>query len=164
MQSLKLYLYDNIIEVQIMDPSIFTVRNRTVYSRNIKIYQGIENRVQINVKNQDQKQVDLTGYTLEAQIQDPVEKVTISTYPCIWSDIAKGQGTITFEKVDIDTIEQRVYQLTFKLIKDNDNTESPMYVDDNYQIPVGLEVLPGYYSNQSPPAITEESVIDGGNI
>jgi hypothetical protein len=164
MQSLKLYLYDHIIEIQIMDLSIFTVRNRQVYSRNIKIYQGIDNPVQVLIKNQDQKSVDLTGYTVEAQVQDPVEKITVYTFPCIWVDITKGVGTVTFEKTVIDTLEQRVYQVTFSVIKDSDNTERAMYADDNYQLPIGLEILPGFYSNQSPPLEVEESVIDGGTI
>jgi hypothetical protein len=116
------------------------------------------------MKNQDQKAVDLTGYTVEAQIQDPVEKVTVYTFPCIWNDITAGTGTITFDKVVIDDLEQRVYQLTFKVISDADNTERPMYVDDNYQVPIGLEILPGFYSNMAPPLLIEESVIDGGNI
>lgn len=164
MQTLKLYLYDNIIEVQIMDLSIFTVRNRTVYSRNIKLYQGVDNPVQLVMKNQDQKAVDLTGYTVEAQIQDPVEKVTVYTFPCIWTDISLGHGTVTFDKTVIDSLEQRNYQVTFKVIKDEDNTERAMYVDDNYQVPIGLEILPGFYSDQAPPLLIEESVIDGGSI
>ena len=54
MQTIKLYLVDQIAEVQIMDPAIFTVRNRTVYSRPIKVYQGVDNPIQVVVKNQDQ--------------------------------------------------------------------------------------------------------------
>ena len=55
MQTVKAFIYDQKVEVQILDTTIFTTRNRIVYSRPIKVYQGIDNPLQIIVKNQDQK-------------------------------------------------------------------------------------------------------------
>ena len=43
MITVKAYLYPNTVTVQVFDPAIFTVRNRVVYSRTIKVYQGIDN-------------------------------------------------------------------------------------------------------------------------
>jgi hypothetical protein len=74
MITVKTYLYPNLVEVQVFDPTIFTTRNRQVYSRPIKIYQGIDNPIQVVVLNQDQKKVDLTGYAVQADIQDPTNK------------------------------------------------------------------------------------------
>ena len=76
MQAIQTYLYSNKIVVQILDTTIFKVRNRQVYSRPIKIYQGIDNPIQVVIKNQDQKAVNFTGYIMQADIQDPVNKVT----------------------------------------------------------------------------------------
>ena len=59
MQTIKAYLYPNTAEVQILDPSILTVRNRQVYSRPIKVYQGIDNPIQVVLRNQDQKKITL---------------------------------------------------------------------------------------------------------
>ena len=61
MITVKAYIYPNTAEVQVFDPSIFTTRNRIMYSRPIKVYQGIDNPIQVIVRNQDQKSVDLTG-------------------------------------------------------------------------------------------------------
>ena len=61
------YLYPNSFTVQIVDNAnvaISGTRDRIVYQRPIKIYQGIDNPVSVDFKNQDQKYVDLAKDTL----------------------------------------------------------------------------------------------------
>jgi len=145
-----------------MDPAIFTMRNRTVYSRPIKVYQGVDNPIQVVVKNQDQKNVNLTGYTVQASIQDPINQVTVETYAVTFADIAIGQGTVTLDKGTINSLEQRFYKLTFKTIKTSDSTEQPVYIDDNYGVPLDLEILPAYWAETV--AQDTEVIIDGGTL
>jgi len=162
MITVKTYLYPNTAEVQVFDPAIFTTRNRQVYSRPIKVYQGINNPIQVLVKNQDQKNVNLTGYTVQASIQDPTNKTTIETYAVTFANVAVGQGTFTIDRGTINTLENRFYKLTFKTIKSSDNTEQPVYIDDNYGVPLDLEVLPAYYADSASD--TSEVIFDGGVI
>ena len=145
-----------------MDPAVFTTRNRQVYSRPIKVYQGIDNPVQVIVKNQDQKNVNLTGYTVQASIQDPTNQVTIETYAVTFANVAVGQGTFTLDKGTINTLENRFYKLTFKTIKTSDSTERPVYIDDNYGVPLDLEILPAYWAETV--AQDTEVIIDGGTL
>ena len=158
----KAYSYPNTVEVQIFDTSIFTVRNRTVYSRPIKVYQGIDNPIQVIIRNQDQKSVDLTGYTVQASIQDPVNKVTINTYAVTFSDITKGLGNFTLDADTLNTLENRIYKLTFKTINVVSNSEAPLYIDDNYGAPLDLVILPAYYAETTSE--TTEVIFDGGTI
>jgi hypothetical protein len=148
MITVKTYLYPNTAEVQVFDPTIFTTRNRQVYSRPIKVYQGIDNPVQVVVKNQDQKSVNLTGSSLTAQIQDPTNQTTINSYPVTWANIQLGQGNFTLDRATIDSLENRFYKLTFSTSKTTGNVThvTPVYIDDNYGVPLDLEVLPAYYS------------------
>ncbi len=165
MQTIKTYLYDQNVEVQILDTTIFTVRNRIVYSQPIKVYQGIDNPVQVIVKNQDQKKVNLTGYAMQADIQDPTNQVTVASYAVTWGNIMLGQGQVTFDRETINSLEQRFYKLTFKTIKTSDDSEKPVYVDDNHGVPLDLQVLPGYINTTpSPPVVPEEITVDGGTI
>jgi len=164
MITVKTYLYPNTIEVQVFDPTIFTTRNRQVYSRPIKVYQGVDNPVQVIMRNQDQKSVNLTGYAVQADIQDPTNQVTINSFAVSFADITKGLGNFVIDKDTLDSLEQRFYKLTFKTIKQSDNTEAPMYIDDNYGVPLDLEVLPAYWSNTSGEPGVEETVFDGGTL
>lgn len=145
MQTIKTYLYPNTVEVQILDPNIFTTRNRTVYSRTITVYQGIGNPIQLVALNQDQKKVNLTGYTMQVDIQDPVNQVVVTTYNVTWANIELGQGTFTIDRETVDRLEQRFYKLTVRLIDNATNVENPVYIDDNYGVPLDLQVLPAYY-------------------
>jgi hypothetical protein len=147
-----------------MDPTIFTTRNRPVYSRPIKVYQGIDNPIQVLVKNQDQKAANIAGYAVQADIQDPTNQVTVSSYAVTFSNVSLGQGTFTIDKNTVSSLEQRFYKLTFKTIKTSDNSETPAYVDDNYGAPLDLQVLPAYYSVTEPSPTVDNSVIDGGDI
>jgi hypothetical protein len=162
MITIKAYLYPNTAEVQVFDPAVFTTRNRQVYSRPIKVYQGIDNPVQVIVKNQDQKLVNLTGYSVQAQIQDPTNQVTVNTYAVTFANIANGHGTFIMDKSTVNTLQNRFYKLTLKTIKSVDNTETPVYIDDNYGVPLDLEVLPAYWSD----AASEDTqvVFDGGTV
>ena len=162
MITVKAYLYPNTAEVQVFDPAIFTRRNRQVYSRPIKVYQGIDNPVQVIVRNQDQKSVDLTGYVMEAAVQDPTNGVTIESYAVTFADITKGLGNFIIDRSTINNLENRFYKLTFKTIRQSDNTEQPIYIDDNYGVPLDLEVLPAYYADSASD--NSEVIYDGGVI
>ena len=164
MITVKTYLYPNTAEVQVFDPTIFTTRNRQVYSRPIKVYQGIDNPVQVIVRNQDQKGVNLTGYAVQADIQDPTNQVTVNSYAVTFADITNGLGNFTLDKDTVDSLEQRFYKLTFKTIRQTDNTEAPMYIDDNYGVPLDLEVLPAYWATTEGVPGVDDSVADGGTL
>jgi hypothetical protein len=147
MQTIKTYLYSNVIEVQFLDPTIFTVRNRVVYSRTIKIYQGIDNPLQVLVKNQDQKAIDTTGYLVQIDIQDPSTQGSMESLAVTMIAPTKGQGTVTILRDVVNSLDQRIYKLNVKLIKISTNAEQPLYIDDNYGALIDLEVLPGWYES-----------------
>ena len=157
---IQCYLYANLVEVQIWDPAIFSPRNRVVYSRPIKAYQGIDNPMQVVVRNQDQKLIDLSGYVVMAAIQDPVNGVTVESFAVTFTDITKGLGNFVLDRSTINNLQQRFYKLTFKTIKQSDNTERPLYTDDNYSVPLDLEILPAYYADMASDET--EVIFDGG--
>jgi hypothetical protein len=156
------YLYPNTVTVQLWDQSIFTPRNRVVYSRPIKIYQGIANTLQVVVLNQDQKSVDLTGYSIEAEIQDPVNEITAYSYAVTFTDQAKGRGTFTVPLADVNSLDQRLYKLTLKTVDQLSGVERVVYIDANWTAPLDLEVLPAYYADTAPAPALNEVVIDSG--
>jgi len=169
MITVKAYLYPNLAEVQVFDPAIFTTRNRQVYSRPIKVYQGVDNPIQVIIRNQDQKKVNLTGSSVTASIQDPTNQLTVKSYPVLFGanvggNIQLGQGTFTFDANTINGLEQRFYKLAFSTTVTSTDVTRPVYIDDNYGVPLDLEVLPAYYANSTPPAESDTYTLDGGSI
>ena len=150
--------------VQIWDQSIFSPRNRVVYSRPIIVYQGIDNPLQIVIKNQDQKAVDLSGYTVQIDIQDPLNKLTAYTFAVTFTDITKGQGTVILDKDTVNSLDQRVYKLTMRTINDDDASEKPLYIDDNFGVPLDLQVREAYYATTEGFNAYNEGIFDSGNL
>ena len=163
MQTINTYLYPNIIQAQFVDPTIFTTRNRVVYTRTIKIYQGIDNPLQVQVKNQDQKAINTTGYLVQVDIQDMDAEGSVESLAVTMIDATKGLGTVTIPRDVVNALVHRRYKLTVKLITQSTNQERPLYVDDNYGAMMDLEVLPGWYESM-PLTLDSTEVIDGGTI
>jgi hypothetical protein len=163
MQTINTYLYPNIILAQFVDPAIFTTRNRVVYTRTIKIYQGIDNPLQVQVKNQDQKPINTTGYLVQLDIQDIESRGSVESLAVTITNAAKGQGTVIIPRDVVNALDQRRYKLTIKLINQTTNNEQPLYVDDNYGAMADLEVLEGWYESM-PLTLDSIEVIDGGTI
>lgn len=145
MQAVKTYLYPNQVVVQIMDPTIYTLRKRVVYSRPITVYQGVDNPIQVLVNNQDNKPISLAGVNVRVDVQDPVNQVSIFNTNVTVTNPAKGYCTFTLTKEFLDTLDQRLYKLTFRTQNIADSSEQPLYSDANYGVPLDLEVLPAYY-------------------
>jgi hypothetical protein len=70
MQKVQSYLYPNRI-ILLADVAGFTVENRVVYARTIKIYQGIDNVIEFDIQNADQKRIDLNTISdIEVNVMD----------------------------------------------------------------------------------------------
>jgi hypothetical protein len=164
MQQIQSYLYHNIVEVQFLDPSIFTTRNRVVYSRPIKIYQGIDNPLQVVVRNQDQKAINVTGYAVQVDIQDPLSQTSVESLAVTITNAVKGLGTVTVPRAVVNALEQRFYKIVVKIVHLSDNREQPLYTDSNYGAALDLEVLPGWYESMALPTFDNDEVIDAGTI
>jgi hypothetical protein len=134
-----------------------------VYTRTIKIYQGIDNPLQVLVKNQDQKSIDTTGYLVQLDIQDIESRGSVESLAVTMIDATKGQGTVIIPRDVVNALDQRRYKLTIKLINQTTNQEQPLYVDDNYGALADLEVLEGWYESM-PLTLDSTEVIDGGTI
>lgn len=165
MQTIEVFQYKNILNLQVADPAVFSTRNRIVYSRTIKIYQGIDNPIHIVTKNQDQKPADLTGYDVQIDIQDPENQITVQAFTVDFITQNKGLGVFTIPKEVVNTLNQRHYELTIKLIHLNNNKETPLYIDDNYSLRLPVQVLQGYYDNMPVlPTTLLDGVVDAGEL
>ena len=164
MQTIDVFWYKNILEVQVQDPAIFTTRNRIVYSRPIKIYQGIDNLIHVVAKNQDQKSVDLTGYTMEIDIQDWVNELTVTVFAVTAFTWTKGLGQFTIPVETVNALDQEFYWLTARLVNTTTNALQPLYIDDNHEVRLTLQVLPAYYQSVSQDLVLNDGIIDSGVI
>jgi hypothetical protein len=135
-----------------------------VYNRPIKIYQGIDNPLQVVVRNQDQKTINVTGYAVQLDIQDPLDQISLESLAVNITNAAKGLGKVVVPKDLVNALDQRMYKIVIKLVKLSDNTEQPLYTDSNYGAALDLEVLPGWYESMALPTFNNDEVVDAGTI
>ena len=64
MQLISSYLYPNRLDVYTSAPDWNNLRYRKVYNRNLKIYRSVDNRIDLQIRNCDQKAFDLSTITL----------------------------------------------------------------------------------------------------
>jgi hypothetical protein len=96
MQKVQSYLYPNRI-ILLADLAGFTVENRVVYARTVKIYQGIDNVIQFDIQNADQKRIDLTTLTdIEVNVMDAGGKSLINSpyFPVLYGPASATNATV----------------------------------------------------------------------
>jgi hypothetical protein len=104
MQLIPRYLYNNRIDVVSNDVG-FVVEYRPVYSRQIKVYKGVDNRIQFRMLNADQKPIDISGHVIEFQAFDD-EKNQVLKYDATIQDdgstaSTKGMFYVTVTENDL---------------------------------------------------------------
>ena len=73
MRKISCYLYPNRIEL-LADLASFNVEYTNVYQRNVKIYKGVDNTIEFDIKNADQKRLELV--TAPSAVPPTVAAVT----------------------------------------------------------------------------------------
>ncbi len=149
MQKISSYLYPNRIEViadVALDPATCPVEWKIVYQKPIKIYKGVDNVLELEVKNADQKRVDIFGKTVKFVIMDQANR-EIETYDATVVDdgstaCVKGVARITIPEADISTLDPQHLKFT-SYILNNDNTKTLLYGDVKYGAQGFIDLLDG---------------------
>lgn len=179
MQTITSYYYDNTIDVQfdIAGDCLILVdipeRNRVVYTRTLQLYKNITNIVKIQVKNANQKPLDITGHTLTFNLVDDyvfANATTVLSANVTVSNATAGLGYVAIPGLDLVQLDREQYNYNVKINTCWGNVAS--YVDDNYgaagEVFVGNSAYPIY-----PPVAldlghisdeTTSACFDFGNI
>ena len=121
MQKISTYLYPNRIEL-LANLAGFTVEYTNVYQRNIKIYNGIDNTLEFDIKNPDQKRIDLsTLANLELNIMD-IQGNSLPNSPYTVTPLnqttKKGLASVTIPQDDLVDLDPQFLQFSVSALKD----------------------------------------------
>lgn len=105
MQKISTYLYPNRIEL-LADLAGFTVEYTNVYQRNIKIYSGIDNVLEFDIKNADQKRIDLAVFTMiQLNVMDATGKELACSPYIVTPTAVKGIAAATIPQADLEILD-----------------------------------------------------------
>ena len=129
MQKISSYLLHNRIEL-VADLAGFFTEYKAVYKRQIKIYRGVNNLIEFDFKNADQKRIDLTSYTLRLNVMDVTGKALPNspyTLTKLNQTTAKGLATATIPLTDLANLVDQ--QLTYSVTT---SANEVFYVDTQF--------------------------------
>jgi hypothetical protein len=168
------YLYPNKIDIftDLLDPWV-AERYRKVYNRNVKIYRGADARIDVQIKNCDQKPISTNGMYLVFNLvvketqrlvikKDFVSLVDGSTL------LEKGRAYVMLTKEEMQRLEPGYYQYSV-VIEERQYTEDqyrvissrPTYVDSDFGAYATLEIFSDIQGEPQPSfEITEFTYVN----
>jgi len=146
MQLIPIYLYSNKI-VAYFSSSWTNERFRRVYNRNIKIYRSSDNKIDLQVKNGDQKPVNILNKTLVFNLFSNDSNRLILSRDCeIISN--NGRAEVTITQKDLNDLNEGFYNYSL-VLEQRESLDStsysvissqPLYIDEQYGAISVLEV------------------------
>jgi len=152
MQINSIYLYPNKLDVYTSDTATWTAeRNRMVYNRNLKVYRGSDNRIDLQLRNGDQKAYNATGSTIIFNLVNNETQDLVVRKDCSVDDISVGRVYATITEEELLDIEAGYYSYSFhKETRTNvDSTDykveskTPLYMDSQYGAIGTIEIIGG---------------------
>ena len=142
---------------------------RAVYQRNINVARGIDNTIQFNVLNADQKPVSiLNTYTPKFQLYDENNRLIVERDGTIietGTPSKVGHFTITIAESDLLNIKSQYLHYTVYLQNDSTNAKTILHSGTNFEnkgtIFVSSEEFPGPLDSYSVTRFTETNAASG---
>jgi hypothetical protein len=168
MQLISVYLYPNKVDVFTNASAAWqTKRYRRVYNRNIKIYRGVDNRIDLQVRNSDEKAANTTGSTLVFNLVERETQSLVAKKDCIAIAADTGKYYVIFTQSELLDIETGFYQYSIyneTRTSNGDGTHlvtsrTPLYIDSQYDALANIEVLDSGEGEVTPSTkVTEFSL------
>jgi hypothetical protein len=117
MQKIITYFYKNRIEI-LADIAGFNVEYTNVYQRNVKIYSGIDNTLEFDIKNADQKRIDLTTFSsLSLNIMDAAGNGLPNSPYTITPLALKGISSVSIPAADVSALSPQIFRYSISGIQ-----------------------------------------------
>jgi hypothetical protein len=164
MQFNPVYLYVNKLDVFTTPTDTWsTERYRRVYNRNLKIFRGVDNRIDIQVRNSDQKASNIAGSTLVFNLvsQDTKDLVLQKDFTAM--DLATGKVTVIVTAEELLDLNTGFYN--YSIVKEVRSTvdstdytvtsKMPLYMDSQYAAVGTLEITGDVYGGVADSVIVD---------
>ena len=156
MQLIPRYLVNNRTTAVVNDAGFIT-EYRPVYTRQLQVYRGIENKVEFKLLNADQKAKSLTGYTARFVAFDEKKNLVIETVGVPNSSIT-GLFTVTLTESDLINIEDQFLKYNVYLetaAGEKTITYSSAHFENSGTMKVSSEAFPGAKESISVTSFTK---------
>jgi hypothetical protein len=158
MQKVQSYLYPNRV-ILIADLAGFTVENTIVYAKTVKMYQGVDNVIQFDIQNADQKRLDLINTPLVSELQMNVMDISgkalpNSPYAVTPSSTIKGIGVVTIPQEDLANLNVQLLRYSVTAL-DTSGNNIALYCDSRFSAVGTIDLI-----GNAMPAFRNDVIYD----
>jgi BppU N-terminal domain len=158
------YLYPNKVDVFSNLGSWQIERYRKVYQRTIKAYRGVDNRIDFQVRNSDQKSQNITGSTVVFNMFTQNTQELVISRECTIVDAASGKIFVNLTENDLQSLSFGFYNYSLYTVSSL-GIKTPLYGDSQFGAIGQLEVIANVYGEVVPTeVITTFNVIDNYRV
>lgn len=158
----SVYLYPNTIDVFTNSLVSSSERFHKVYNRNLKIYRSTDNRIEVRVKNGDQRAANIGNNALVFTLVALDTQKLVIKKDCVVRDSQQGIAFVDLDQLAMTDLEEGFYQYNLTL-ETRDTIESgqhnyrvtakkPLYVDSQFGAVSNLEIV-GDLSGEFTPSV-----------
>jgi hypothetical protein len=132
----------------------FTVENTVVYAKTVKIYNGIDNTLEFDIQNADQKRIDLSTLSnIELNVMD-MSNIALPNSPYVVTPTSiTGIASVTIPADDLIDIEDQNLRYSVTAVKNN--VDVILYCDSRFSAVGTIEVI-----GDAMPKIRSDIVYD----
>ena len=153
MQKISSYLYPNRVEL-LADLAGFITEYTNVYQRNVKIYNGIDNTIEFDIKNADQKRIDLATLTqIELNVMDAQGNSLENSPYAVTPTALKGIATVTIPQEDLIDLSSQYLRYSVSALKNG--ADVLLYADSRFGAVGKIELV-----GDAMPTFRKEKVYD----
>ncbi len=135
-----------------------------MYQRNLKIFNGVENKLEFQVRNSDQKPKSISGYYFVFGIVNPETQELVLEKDCIVESTSQGRLAVVLTETELSNIEPGLYSysLVSEIRQTIDQEEYTVtkreivYVDTQYDGIGTIEVAGNIKGNPLPSTEIKE--------
>lgn len=148
MQPNSFYLYPTLVDVYLnLSSEWVNERYRNVYNKNLKVHRGGDNRIDLRLKNSDQKAISFTGY-IPVFILTNKDSKQILKKDAVTVDAATGKSYVLLTEQDLWDLDPGYYTYSIVLESRIDSGSDYIvserkvtYIDSQYGSKAILEIL-----------------------
>jgi len=157
MQKVQSYLYSNRV-ILLADMAGFNVENTIVYAKTVKIYKGVDNIIEFDIQNADQKRLDLVTSAPITGIKMNVMDASGNALPNSPYTVTpigtslKGVASATIPSTDLVGLNDQYLKYSVTGTNTNGNT-IPLYNDSRFSA-IGTIEIAGSAMGITRPSVT----------
>jgi hypothetical protein len=159
MQLISVYLYPNKVEAYTNAFSDWTnERYRRVYNDNLKVYRGVDNRVDFQIRNASEKVQAIPGTVVVFSLSNKETGELILQKDCTVQSTQTGKIFVTLLETEMRSIEpgQYTYCLHSEIrtaINGSDyivSSKKPLYIDSQYGVNANVDIYGDVFGEVQP--------------